>query len=284
MAGRIATSATCGRDSRLAGVDDGRAGHGARNRLAAMSRSDRTALELPATHGERARPHARARTRCRPAARQDHRLAGPQRHRQEFAAARACGAAGRRLRRAPCSRARALLAQWPRREFALRVALLPQASDDPFPGSVLESALVGRHPHIDFWQWESEADRAIARAVPRGDGPRRARPTATSRRCPAASGAGSASPRCWRRRRASSCSTSRSSNSTRCTSSSVLRLFRARADAGACVVMSLHDPGLAARFRRRGTAAVRRRTLVARARGGNTRLGVGRRAVWGCRA
>ena len=41
--------------------------------------------------------------------------------------------------------------------------LLPQASDDPFPGSVLESALVGRHPHIDFWQWESDADRAIAR-------------------------------------------------------------------------------------------------------------------------
>jgi iron complex transport system ATP-binding protein len=27
---------------------------------------------------------------------------------------------------------------------------------------VLDSVLVGRHPHIDFWRWESDADRAIA--------------------------------------------------------------------------------------------------------------------------
>jgi hypothetical protein len=42
------------------------------------------------------------------------------------------------------------------------VGLLPQASEDPFPGTVLETALVGRHPHLDFWAWEGEADRVVA--------------------------------------------------------------------------------------------------------------------------
>ena len=40
--------------------------------------------------------------------------------------------------------------------------MLPQASEDPFPGTVLETALVGRHPHLDFWAWEGAADRAVA--------------------------------------------------------------------------------------------------------------------------
>jgi iron complex transport system ATP-binding protein len=52
---------------------------------------------------------------------------------------------------------------WPRRELARQLALLPQTAEDPFPGTVLEWALVGRHPHLTFWQWESEEDRAIAR-------------------------------------------------------------------------------------------------------------------------
>jgi iron complex transport system ATP-binding protein len=54
------------------------------------------------------------------------------------------------------------LAIWRRRELARHVGLLPQGSEDPFPGTVLETALVGRHPHLDFWQWEGEADRAVA--------------------------------------------------------------------------------------------------------------------------
>jgi iron complex transport system ATP-binding protein len=56
-----------------------------------------------------------------------------------------------------------VLGAWPRRELARQLALLPQSVEDPFPGTVLETALVGRHPHLSFWQWEGEQDRAIAR-------------------------------------------------------------------------------------------------------------------------
>lgn len=59
----------------------------------------------------------------------------------------------------------AALASWPRRALALKLGLLTQTTEDPFPSTVLDSVLVGRHPHIDFWRWESDADRAIARAA-----------------------------------------------------------------------------------------------------------------------
>jgi iron complex transport system ATP-binding protein len=51
-----------------------------------------------------------------------------------------------------------------RRDLGRLVGLLPQSSEDPFPGSVLETVLTGRHPHIDFWGWESAEDRAQARS------------------------------------------------------------------------------------------------------------------------
>lgn len=54
---------------------------------------------------------------------------------------------------------------WPRRELARTLALLPQNNEDPFPSTVLETAVMGRHPHIDFWRWEAPADYAIARAA-----------------------------------------------------------------------------------------------------------------------
>lgn len=50
-----------------------------------------------------------------------------------------------------------------RRGVAQRLGLLMQDQDDPFPASVLETCLVGRHPHIGFWQWESPADIETAR-------------------------------------------------------------------------------------------------------------------------
>jgi iron complex transport system ATP-binding protein len=34
---------------------------------------------------------------------------------------------------------------------------------DAFPATVLETALVGRHPHLGRWDWEGAADAAIAR-------------------------------------------------------------------------------------------------------------------------
>jgi iron complex transport system ATP-binding protein len=57
---------------------------------------------------------------------------------------------------------KALTAQ-PRRQIARRLGLLPQDSQDPFPATVLETALLGRHPHIPLWGWEDADDRRIAR-------------------------------------------------------------------------------------------------------------------------
>ena len=42
---------------------------------------------------------------------------------------------------------------------------LPQDSVDHFPATVLETALVGRHPHLERWQWESVADIERARSA-----------------------------------------------------------------------------------------------------------------------
>src|SRR5271155_2136404 len=54
------------------------------------------------------------------------------------------------------------LTDWPRRALARELALLPQNVEDPFPASVIETVLLGRHPHIPQWQWESAHDLAIA--------------------------------------------------------------------------------------------------------------------------
>lgn len=49
-----------------------------------------------------------------------------------------------------------------RQDIATQLALLPQHIDDIFPATVLDTALIGRHPHIGRFQWESAADREIA--------------------------------------------------------------------------------------------------------------------------
>lgn len=54
------------------------------------------------------------------------------------------------------------LAAWPRRETARRIGVLFQEQGALFPGTVLETALIGRHPHLDHWRWESEKDVAMA--------------------------------------------------------------------------------------------------------------------------
>ncbi|HEX8962884.1 MAG TPA: ABC transporter ATP-binding protein [Rhodocyclaceae bacterium] len=53
----------------------------------------------------------------------------------------------------------------PPRELALRRGYLPQQLRDPFASTVLETVLVGRHPHLGRWDWESAADRRIAEAA-----------------------------------------------------------------------------------------------------------------------
>jgi iron complex transport system ATP-binding protein len=42
---------------------------------------------------------------------------------------------------------------------------LSQHQFDPFASTVMETVLVGRHPHLGRWDWESAADRRIAEAA-----------------------------------------------------------------------------------------------------------------------
>ena len=54
-------------------------------------------------------------------------------------------------------------AAWPALEAARFRGLLAQQQPDPFAASVLETVLVGRHPHLGRWGWEGPEDVAIAR-------------------------------------------------------------------------------------------------------------------------
>ena len=49
------------------------------------------------------------------------------------------------------------------RQSALIRGWLPQARGDAFASTVLETALVGRHPHLARWGWESANDARIVR-------------------------------------------------------------------------------------------------------------------------
>ena len=57
------------------------------------------------------------------------------------------------------------LGAMPRRRIARRLGLLLQDREESLALSTLESALVGRHPHLKFWQREGEQDLAIAQAA-----------------------------------------------------------------------------------------------------------------------
>lgn len=139
------------------------------------------------------------------------------------------------------------VSQWRRREFARSVGFLPQTSEDAFPGTVLESALVGRHPHVGPWQWENDTDRAIAR------------------RCLATVGLEGLEDRDIatlsggeRRRLAVATVLAQEPQIFLLDEPNqqldplhqlgVLRIFRSLADSGRTIVVSLHDAGLAARF------------------------------------
>ena len=50
-----------------------------------------------------------------------------------------------------------------RRAVAQRLALLPQDLEDAFVTTALETVLIGRHPHLALWQWETAEDERIAR-------------------------------------------------------------------------------------------------------------------------
>ena len=50
-----------------------------------------------------------------------------------------------------------------RRDVALRLGFLAQDLEDAFVTTVLEMVLIGRHPHLGLWQWETAEDERIAR-------------------------------------------------------------------------------------------------------------------------
>ncbi|WP_211165991.1 ABC transporter ATP-binding protein [Azoarcus sp. TTM-91] len=54
------------------------------------------------------------------------------------------------------------LQHWPLRELARFRGLLAQQQPDHFTASVLETVLVGRHPHLGRWDWEGAEDERLA--------------------------------------------------------------------------------------------------------------------------
>jgi iron complex transport system ATP-binding protein len=52
------------------------------------------------------------------------------------------------------------LTSWSRKQIAQRLGLLLQDYHDPFPGTVMDYVLMGRHPYLHALQWETELDFA----------------------------------------------------------------------------------------------------------------------------
>ncbi|HEV7611810.1 MAG TPA: ABC transporter ATP-binding protein [Steroidobacteraceae bacterium] len=139
------------------------------------------------------------------------------------------------------------LTHWPRRALARVMALLPQNVEDPFPASVLETVLLGRHPHIARWQWESARDLAIASdalaAVGLAGYEERDVLTLSGgeRRRAALAAVLAQTPRIFLLDEP----TNQLDPNHQL---EALELLRERADGGAAVIVTLHDPNLAVRF------------------------------------
>ena len=139
------------------------------------------------------------------------------------------------------------LLQLKRRSVALRLGLLPQDLEDAFVTTALETVLIGRHPHLALWQWETSEDERLARealaAVDMRD--------FAARRTDTLSGG-------EQRRVAVAALLAQqpgiflldepTNHLDPHHQLAVLGLFRALADQGRTVVTTLHDPTLAARF------------------------------------
>jgi iron complex transport system ATP-binding protein len=139
------------------------------------------------------------------------------------------------------------LTEWSRRALARELALLPQNVEDPFPASVIETVLLGRHPHIARWQWESPRDLAIASdaLVAVGLAGYEERDVLTlsggERRRAALAAVLAQAPRIFLLDEP----TNQLDPNHQL---EALQLLRERADGGAAVIVTLQDPNLAERF------------------------------------
>lgn len=139
------------------------------------------------------------------------------------------------------------IAAMKRSDIATGLALLPQSEDDIFPATVLDTVLIGRHPHIGALQRESAADHDIARSALR----KMAIEELIERDVLTLSGG-------ERRRLAVAQILAHSPDVFLLDEPSnhldlqhqlaVLNVFRRAVDSGAGVIASLHDVNLAARF------------------------------------
>ncbi|HEX9853679.1 MAG TPA: ABC transporter ATP-binding protein [Woeseiaceae bacterium] len=141
----------------------------------------------------------------------------------------------------------ALLKAASRRSMSTRLALLPQHTEDIFPSTVIDTVLIGRHPHISRFRWESDADRRIAHDALRavdlealagrdlatlsGGERQRVAVAQVLAQCPDVYLLDEPSNQLDPQHQLS-----------------VLRLFRERSRFGHAVIASLHDVNLAARF------------------------------------
>ena len=139
------------------------------------------------------------------------------------------------------------MAQLRRRTVALRLGLLPQDLEDGFVSTAIETVLIGRHPHLSLWQWESAEDERLAREALRAVDLEEF----ATRRTDTLSGG-------EQRRVAIAALLAQrpgiflldepTNHLDPHHQRAILGLFRALADSGRTVITTLHDPTLAARF------------------------------------
>jgi iron complex transport system ATP-binding protein len=134
-----------------------------------------------------------------------------------------------------------------RRAVALRLGLLPQDLEDAFVSTAIETVLIGRHPHLSLWQWESAEDEHLARqalrAVDMEDfAPRRTDTLSGGEQRRVAVAALLA------QQPAIFLLDEPTNHLDPHHQLAVLGLFRGLADSGRTVITTLHDPTLAARF------------------------------------
>jgi iron complex transport system ATP-binding protein len=139
------------------------------------------------------------------------------------------------------------LGELKRRAVALRLGLLPQDLEDAFVTTAIETVLIGRHPHLSLWQWETAEDERLAHealaAVDMGDFAGRRTDTLSGgeQRRVAVAALLAQQPAIF-------LLDEPTNHLDPHHQLAVLGLFRELANSGRTVITTLHDPTLAARF------------------------------------